>query len=84
MQNQSSLPEGWSFEGPDESVGIFGYVFVHEACKAAEYVNGVIENREAMYGKPDSQGYVHQNVSLYCQDCQGTASFVDDVFVGKD
>lgn len=28
----SMIPNGWSYEGPDESVGIFGEAFYHEAC----------------------------------------------------
>lgn len=32
MATVNGLPEGWSFEPSDPSVGIFGEAFYHEAC----------------------------------------------------
>lgn len=49
----NGLPQGWSYEGPDESVGIFGEAFVHEDC-ALEDV------REA------DQAWTHDSLTLTC------------------
>ena len=43
----NGLPEGWSYEGPDPSVGIFGEAFVHETCTLEDV-------QEATQSWPDS------------------------------
>ncbi len=32
MIAKSTAPEGWSYEGPDPSVGIFGHLWMHDDC----------------------------------------------------
>lgn len=79
------LPEGWSVEGPDESVGIFGDAYCHEVC-TKEYDKGVDEIEIADLSSPgvDDQGYVSVLTRLECLDCGAHTEYQNKFFVGKD
>jgi hypothetical protein len=62
---------GWSYEGPDPSVGIFGDTFVHEKC-TVEYDLGVEATETLGFRDGD---YVQYEVQLQCKDCGQEASF---------
>ena len=72
--------KNWSVDGPDESVGLFGWSWSHDTC-SREYEQGV-EFTEEMYGEADSKGYVKTKCRLHCRDCDAITQFESDVFVG--
>jgi len=61
----NGLPEGWSYEGPDRSVGLFGESFCHEDCTLP---SDQWEPAEAVYG--------NETVTLTCK-C-GTVIVLED------
>lgn len=80
-------PEGWSFEGPDPSVGIFGEEWTHEDCEVLtgpgnDECKGVTVNE--IQGKPDNHGLALVNRQLVCVDCGEKASFTYVEYVGVD
>jgi hypothetical protein len=65
----NGLPEGWSFEPEDRSVGIFGDAFVHEDCPKAS--------------DPDTTGEAEQRwdaltLILTCGDCGAVVELEQD------
>jgi len=66
--SKKSLPPGWSYEGPDPSVGIFGEEFVHEDCPTL--------------AGPGYEmiGVTQTEHSLSCNDCGKVVAYSDPEF----
>ena len=82
-----NLPEGWSYEGPDPSVGIFGEEWFHDDCKMVNgpgnaECQGVTVNE--IQGLPDDHGLAVVSRQLCCVDCGEKVSFVFVEFVGVE
>jgi hypothetical protein len=76
----SVIPEGWSVDPEDTSVGIFGNTGVHEACPA-DYEQGV----EWLEDNGDVAGpYLMVKNTFYCLDCKQSATFVTQEWLGED
>lgn len=86
-----NTPEGWGYEGPDESVGIFGEQWTHEDCEVLtgpghdEY-KGVemSETQIGKWGSVDSNGMAMFVRTLKCNDCGQKVSFNTVEFMGLD
>lgn len=82
------LPEGWSYEGPDESVGIFGESFDHEDCTVLQGPGTGdtlgVEHFEQQFGEPDHTGVVEVGHRLTCKDCGAWTVFETKEFVGVE
>lgn len=84
------MPEGWSYDGPDESVGIFGEEFNHEDCAGTMFVGPGndeilgVEHFEQQLGSPDHTGVVEVGHRLTCKDCGAWTIFQTREFVGVE
>lgn len=71
-------PEGWSFEGDDPSVGIFGVGYWHDSCYVLGDIPPAEESQES--GVPVGEGadrYVPVRVRLRCPACGATAEWTE-------
>jgi len=75
----SVIPEGWSVECGDPSVGIFGETWTHEDCTAVQGPgNGDllgVDHFERKLGRPDDKGMAAFRHTLLCEDCGALAFF---------
>lgn len=78
----SAIPDGWAWEGPDESVGIFGDLFVHDDC-SVEFDHGTSYTSVAT-GVVGNDGMQTFTYTVLCLDCGGTVSFEIPEYVGRD
>ena len=74
-----SIPDGWSYEGPDESVGIFGHSWTHEACSYP--VDTVHEETVREWRVGDN---LHSLVVLTCSACAAATAVEDVDYIGPD
>lgn len=78
----SLIPEGWGHEGPDESVGIFGDTFWHDACpKNDGEAESVHEEKWTGKVRDGHETVVH---TLTCPDCGKRRKFTTQEFVGYE
>lgn len=78
MKNVSSFPKGWGYEGPDESVGIFGETFYHDECPG-EYADAEHEEKWTGQVKDGHEIVIH---TLVCPTCGKRAKFITREYVG--
>jgi len=88
MKAKDMPNEDWGYEGPDESVGIFGEEFIHEGCTMVvgpgnDEILGV-EHYEEQLGVPDHTGVVEVGHRLTCKDCGAWTIFQTKEFVGVE
>jgi hypothetical protein len=74
-----SFPDGWSYEGPDESVGIFGYEYYHDACCADLDNFNEVELFEVERIRTDDSTVLTVS-RLVCFDCTDEAVLVEEDF----
>lgn len=79
--SKQETPEGWVYEAPDPSVGIFGEGWIHDACPAEdEHGNADLNMAEC---KPISEERIDDHTvrvtyRLTCIDCDAIAETTED------
>ena len=77
MTHINGVPTGWSFEGPDESVGIFGYSWEHEDCdepRGEEEVTVTEDTAREWFVGSGWKRNLHSLVVLTCSACSAATA----------
>ena len=83
-----NIPDGWSYEGPDPTVGIFGEQWIHEDCTSlagpgdGEMLG--VDKTENQTSEIDAHGMAEVVHHLVCQDCAETATFATQEYFGVE
>ena len=74
-----SIPDGWSYEGPDPSVGIFGHAWTHEDCPGNIDAGEVSEETVREWRVNDN---LHELIVLTCACCAAATAVEDVNYIG--